>query len=61
MARPKEVDISAGFTKVQFLASRQWEGSDKDILSVVLEDDKLYTLAEATKLVSQFKNSEVKE
>ncbi|MNW62358.1 hypothetical protein D3C74_404820 [compost metagenome] len=61
MVKPKvEVDLSAGFTKSQFLASPQWEGIDKDILSVVLEDGKPYTLAEATKLVNQFKNSEVK-
>lgn len=52
--------IAAGFTKEQFLQSRQWEGTDKDILSVVLEDGKTYTVADAKKLLEQFKNSEVK-
>lgn len=61
MAKKEEVaDIVGGFTKAQFLQSRQWEGIDKDILSTVLEDDKTYTLADAIKLVNDFKNREVK-
>ncbi|MDN4069263.1 hypothetical protein QYF50_15530 [Paenibacillus vini] len=53
-------DIAAGFTKEQFLGSRQWTGTDKDVLSVVLKEGKTYTLAEAKSLVDEFKNGEVK-
>ncbi|WP_374718168.1 hypothetical protein [Neobacillus sp.] len=56
----KEKDIAAGFTKAQFLQSRQWQGIDKDILSVVLEPSKTYTIAEAKRLIDQFKQGQVK-
>lgn len=53
-------DIAAGFTKEQFLQSRQWTGTDKDVLAVVLEDSKTYSIAEAKQLVDDFKKGEVK-
>ncbi|WP_127575259.1 hypothetical protein [Paenibacillus barengoltzii] len=56
----KQKDIAAGFTKEQFLQSRQWQGIDKDILSVVLEPSKTYTIAEAKRLVEEFKKAQVK-
>ena len=56
----KEKEVTAGFTKEQFLQSRQWQGTDKDILSVVLEPSKAYTIAEAKKLVEDFKKGQVK-
>lgn len=48
------------FTKQQFLQSRQRSGTDKDILSVVLNDSKTYTIAEAEKLIGDFKKRKVK-
>lgn len=50
---------AAVFTKAQFLQSRQRSGVEKDILSVVLQDDKTYTLAEADKLINDFKKRTV--
>lgn len=57
----QKLEITAGFTKEQFLGSRQWSGTDKDVLSVVLEEGKTYTLNEAKSLVDEFKNGEVRE
>lgn len=61
MAKEKQAtDAVGGFTKDQFLQSQQWEGTEKDILSAVLNDGKLYSLAEAKRLVEEFKKGEVK-
>lgn len=60
MATKEKQELSAGFTKDQFLQSRQWQGIDKDILSVVLEPGKVYTIAEAKRLVEDFKKGQVK-
>ena len=63
MAKKEEVKkepIATGFTKEQFLLSRQWQGIDKDILSITLKDGKRYTIAEAKQLVDKFKRGEVK-
>ncbi|MFD1179208.1 hypothetical protein ACFQ3W_23345 [Paenibacillus puldeungensis] len=60
MAKDEQaVEIVSGFTKAQFMESRQWQGIDKDVLSVVLEDDKTYTIAEAKKLINQFNTGKV--
>lgn len=61
MAKEDEqaAEIVSGFTKEQFMQSRQWQGIDKDVLSVVLEDDKTYTIAEAKKLINQFNTGKV--
>lgn len=48
------------FSKQQFLQSRQRTGSDKDILSVVLEEGNTYTIVEAEKLINDFKKRKVK-
>lgn len=48
------------FTKQQFLHTRQRSNVDKDILSVLMEDDQSYTIAEADKMLEQFKNRKVK-
>lgn len=53
----KKVNV---FTKQQFLQTRQRLNVDKDILSILLEDDKSYTIAEAEKLLEEFKNRKVK-
>lgn len=55
----KAKEIVRGFTKAQFLQSRQWQGVDKDVLTVLLEDGKTYTISEAKRLVDQFKQGKV--
>lgn len=56
----KQEPVATGFTKEQFLQSRQWRGVDKDILSITLKDGKRYSIAEAKQLVDKFKRGEVK-
>lgn len=52
--------VTPKFTKQQFLQTRQRSGADKDILSVVLDDSKTYTIAEAERLIADFKKRKVK-
>lgn len=47
------------FTKEQFLASAKYSYQDKDVLAALLEPDKLYTAAEARRVIEDFKNKEV--
>lgn len=56
----KEKELAVGFTKEQFLQSRQWQGIDKDILSIVLEPGKTYTIVEAKRMIDDFKKAQVK-
>lgn len=58
--KEKSKDEPARYAKKQFLGSRQRAGAEKDILAIVLEDGKTYTLAEANKLVEDFKKRKVK-
>jgi len=51
---------SGSFTKAQFLMSQKRSGVEKDILAAVMEEGKTYTLAEAEKLISEFKKGKVK-
>ena len=54
----KEKTKQATFTKEQFLNSRHRSGMERNVLSVVLEDGKSYTAAEAEKaLQAYFKRS----
>ncbi|MCM3701430.1 hypothetical protein [Paenibacillus macerans] len=57
-----QVEEVAGdkFSKEQILASKQFAGVDKDIISIVLEDGKEYTIEAARKAVETFKNKGVK-
>lgn len=50
----------ASFTKAQFLQSRQRPGHERDILAAVLEDGKLYTIAEADKAIQNYLKKGVK-
>ncbi|WP_176705867.1 hypothetical protein [Paenibacillus hemerocallicola] len=50
--------LTAVFTKQQFLASRQRSGIDRDILTAVLDDDKLYSIAEVVQLMDDFLKKE---
>lgn len=48
------------YTKAQFMASKQFKGVDKDILSIALVEGNTYTVDEAQKAIEGFKNKEVK-
>jgi len=48
------------FTKQQFLKAANFSRVDRDVLSVLLDDDKQYTLEEAHKLLNDFKARKVK-
>jgi len=60
MSKSETKTKHASFTKEQFLSSQKRSGVEKDILAAVMEDDKTYTLAEAEKLISDFKKRAVK-
>ncbi|WP_273483613.1 hypothetical protein [Desulforamulus ruminis] len=49
----------AGYTKQQFLASKSFTPQQKDVLNAVLEDGKLYTREEVTRLVEEFAKRKV--
>lgn len=55
MARTK--DAAIGYTKDQFLSSKRWSGTDKDILSALLDDDKTYAPEDAQRIIDQFKKA----
>lgn len=58
---PQVEEVAADkFSKDQILASKQFAGVDKDILSIVLEGGKEYTVEDARKAVETFKNKGVK-
>jgi hypothetical protein len=48
----------ASYTKEQFLNSTKYSYQDKDVLSALLEPEKLYTAAEAQQVIEEFKNKE---
>lgn len=56
----KQKTNAARFTKEQFVKSEQWQGVDRDILSIVLEDNQTYTISQAKQSVEQFMSREVK-
>lgn len=49
---------SALFTKKQLISSKKYE-SNKDALSVILEDDKSYSFEETDKLLNNFMKGKV--
>ncbi|MEK4479560.1 hypothetical protein MKZ23_09020 [Paenibacillus sp. FSL R5-0876] len=53
-----ETTIEGSFTKEQFLASAKYSYQDKDVLSALLEPEKLYTAFEAQQVIDDFKNKE---
>lgn len=57
MSEKKEV--KKGFTKEQFMKSDQYTGVQKDILSIVLGDEK-YTHNQAKKAIDDFNKRKVK-
>lgn len=54
-----EVQSTVGlFAKEQFLASAKYSHQDKDVLSALLENGRLYTASEAQQVIEDFKNKE---
>jgi len=58
--QPSETHNATTFSKAQFLVSQAYSGVQKDILSVVLDDEQRYTRAEAEEKMNQFKHRGVK-
>ncbi|RJX40872.1 hypothetical protein D3P09_02280 [Paenibacillus pinisoli] len=52
------VSVVPRFTRDQFLQSRQRTGREKDVLAVVLESGKTYTIAEANAAIRLFLTKE---
>ena len=48
------------FAKKQFLKAANFSRVEKDVLSVILDDDKQYTLQEVQKALDNFKKRKVK-
>lgn len=48
------------FAKKQFLKAANFSRVDRDVLAVILDDDKHYTLDEVQKTLDEFKKREVK-
>jgi hypothetical protein len=48
-----------GFGKEQIMNSSLFAPKEKDILNVILQDDKRYTIEEAKQSIGLFKNKEV--
>ncbi len=58
MADPAQAAAEASYTREQVMSSRRYAGR-RDLVSVLLEDGKQYTLAEADKRIEQFKKDKV--
>lgn len=59
--KQQEKPIKAvAFTKKQFLKAANFSRVEKDVLSVILDDDKQYTLQEVQKALDNFKKRKVK-
>ena len=59
MAKKEEKTVSA-YTKIDLYKSEKYR-QDKDILMILLEDDKVYTKDEVDKIINSFKNKPIKE
>ncbi|AIQ45618.1 hypothetical protein R70723_06700 [Paenibacillus sp. FSL R7-0273] len=55
---PAATASEAAYTKRQFLESAKYSYQDKDVLAALLEQEKLYTVAEAQQVIDDFKNKE---
>jgi hypothetical protein len=49
-----DLGSNATFTKAQFMKSRQRLGWEKDLLAVLLEDNKGYTISEADQAIQNY-------
>lgn len=59
MAEQKETKSNAKFPKTKLVESKKY-ANRKDILNVLLEDDKEYTFAEVDKRVNEYMKGKVK-
>ncbi len=59
LTKSKESTNEVGFTKSQLLKSKKYI-HQTDVLNVILEDDKNYTIKEVEKLIDGFMKKEVK-
>ncbi|MGX4583365.1 hypothetical protein [Paenibacillus chitinolyticus] len=59
MAKEKSEPVEAQFTKDQFLGSSRYTMLQKDVLSGLLKDDKLYSLSDVDRQLQDFLNREV--
>lgn len=50
----KNKDSRVAFSKEQFLGSKQFKGVERDILSVVLQNNELYTFEEANAAIQTY-------
>lgn len=51
----KKTTMTQRFSKLGLISSNYFNVPDKDILNIVLEDDKKYSLKEAEKEIKKFK------
>lgn len=58
MSEKKAVKAEPKFTKGQIVGSKKFEYR-KDLLNVILSDDKLYTIAEVEKAITNYLKQEV--
>ncbi|WP_217563067.1 hypothetical protein [Paenibacillus sp. GbtcB18] len=59
MAKDKIEPVEAQFMKEQFLDSSRYTALQKDVLSGLLEDGKLYSLSDVDRQLQDFLNREV--
>lgn len=61
MAKEKPVENETPmYTKQQFVQSERYQGVEKDVLTVILEDEMSYSIAEVEKMMEDFQNRKVK-
>ncbi|AVF27559.1 hypothetical protein [Paenibacillus larvae] len=52
--------IEQKYAKGQFLESKQFTTTEKDILSIVLKEDRAYTIEQAKSMIKELLEKEVK-
>ena len=58
MAKKEKTESKAGFTKEQLYNSKRYE-AHKDLIGILLEDDREYTFEEADNKINEFLKKEV--
>ncbi|AHD06154.1 hypothetical protein ERIC2_c23650 [Paenibacillus larvae subsp. larvae DSM 25430] len=56
----KQAVKPAVFSKEQFLESKQFKTIEKDILSIVLKEDRAYTIEQAKEMIKELLEREVR-
>ncbi|AQR77437.1 hypothetical protein ABNB59_06530 [Paenibacillus larvae] len=60
MSKMKQAVKPAVFSKEQFLESKQFKTIEKDILSIVLKEDRAYTIEQAKEMIKELLEREVR-